>query len=190
MIATSATIAPGVAAPSSCEPIARPLIEIFQQLVQVLHAAGDSLYTQRMGPLFADSTIGGHVRHCLDHARALLDGKDCGTVDYDHRLRGTDIETSTTAAHRELTRLIGLASRLCPTDADEELSVVIMPSRDGRALDLRSTLGRELAFVLSHTIHHNATIRGMAVSLGVAIPDALGYAPSTLAHRDSAACAR
>lgn len=188
MIATATTVS--AAAPATCEPLANPLIAIFRQLVCVLDSIDNAMYSRRMGSLFADSTIGGHVRHCLDHARALLDGRESGAVDYDHRLRGTDIETDTSSARAELTRLIAAASRLCTVDADEELSVLVMPSRDGPTVDLRSTLGRELIFVLSHTIHHNATIRGMVVALGLPVPETLGYAPATLAFRDAIKCAR
>lgn len=187
MIAAATTIP---AAPCTCAAIARPLADILAELRSLLPNVGEDRYCMRMGPLFANSTIGGHIRHCLDHARALLDGRELGVVDYDHRLRGTDIETSPTAADAELASLIAAANRLSTIDADEEISVLIMPARDGQAIDLRSTLGRELAFVLSHTIHHNATVRGMVVSLGLPVPDSLGYAPSTLAHQDSSRCAR
>jgi hypothetical protein len=51
-------------------------------------------------------------------------------------------------------------------------------------------VGRELAFVLSHTVHHNALIAVMALTLGVSIPDRFGYAPSTIAHLEKVACAQ
>src|SRR5262249_7606644 len=40
------------------------------------------------------STVGGHVRHCLDHVEALLAGLEEGELSYDHRQRGTEVETS------------------------------------------------------------------------------------------------
>jgi uncharacterized damage-inducible protein DinB len=49
---------------------------------------------------------------------------------------------------------------------------------------------RELAFVISHTIHHNALIRVMVKLLGADIPSDFGYAPSTIAHQRSRACVR
>jgi len=42
-----------------------------------------------------------------------------------------------------------------------------------------STLGRELAFVNSHTIHHQALIAVLLELSGVQVPDHLGLAPST-----------
>ena len=56
--------------------------------------------------------------------------------------------------------------------------------------EVETTAGRELAFVLSHTIHHNALIDVMARTLGVPVPDRFGYAPSTIAHLEKAACVR
>jgi uncharacterized damage-inducible protein DinB len=42
-----------------------------------------------------------------------------------------------------------------------------------------STLARELAFVLNHTIHHQAMIGLLASLHGCDVPDGFGYAPST-----------
>jgi uncharacterized damage-inducible protein DinB len=44
---------------------------------------------------------------------------------------------------------------------------------------VRSSVGRELAFVVSHTIHHCAVIALLLRDLGVAVPPRFGYAPST-----------
>ena len=49
---------------------------------------------------------------------------------------------------------------------------------------------RELAFVVSHTVHHNAIIGIMAKLLGAEPPAEFGYAPSTIAHQRSRVCAR
>jgi hypothetical protein len=46
-----------------------------------------------------------------------------------------------------------------------------------------------LAFVLSHTIHHNAIIGVMANTLDIPLPARFGYAPSTIAHQEKVACA-
>ena len=54
-----------------------------------------------------------------------------------------------------------------------------------------STVGRELAYLLSHTIHHYALIRLLAYDHGVRLDAEFGVAPSTLKHRDqdAARCA-
>lgn len=199
MIASPVTInAQTPATETDCVAIAAPLAQIMRELRVLLAALSSDQYSARAGDLFANSTIGGHVRHCLDHARALVDGLRTGIVNYDRRARGTNIETDLTAADAELGCLIASVERLAKLDADDSIGVSVMPTRDGVSITLSSTLARELAFVLSHTIHHNATIRGIALSLGGggAVPATFGYAPSTLAHQDgvggagSTRCAR
>lgn len=174
----------------SCECLAAPLAEILEDLCGVVRALKDDEYTRPMGPLFLDATIGGHVRHCLDHVRAIADGLAGGAIDYDHRERGTPIERSAEAAVAECGALAASLRAMSPAEGSREVRVAVMPRRDGDAVEVGSTLARELAFVLSHTVHHNAMIRGMVVLLGRPMPGAFGYAPSTLAHRDSTACAR
>jgi hypothetical protein len=120
----------------------------------------------------------------------LVDGWCTGVVDYDHRARGTSIETDLAAADAELVLLIDSIGRLAKLDAGGPIAVMVMPTRDGASITLFSTIARELAFVLSHTIHHNATIRGIALSLGRTVPASLGYAPSTLAYRDETGSVR
>ena len=184
--------------PTTCHPVADALSTILDELRTVLSGLESTRYAAKMGALFGNSSIGAHVRHVLDHARALVDGAASGTIDYDHRVRGTAIETDPAAALRELEYLINSTHLLAGHDAGERVGVAIMPTRDGESVTLTSSLARELAFVLSHTIHHNATIRGMAVAAGHDVPEGFGYAPSTLAHaathshfqKDRCACVR
>jgi uncharacterized damage-inducible protein DinB len=49
---------------------------------------------------------------------------------------------------------------------------------------------RELAFVVSHTIHHNALIRVMVKLIGADVASDFGYAPSTIVDQRSRACVR
>lgn len=174
----------------SCLCVAEPLRRILQELRDLVRTMTPVQYTRPMGELFFDATVGGHVRHTIDHARSLVDGRIAGLINYDARQRGTSIETDPAVAVAELESLIHALDRLRTLDHQEVVIIAIMPTRDGHAVDLTSTLGRELAFVLSHTIHHNASIRGMALALGLTPPPTFGYAPSTLAHQDAKACAR
>lgn len=170
----------------SAAVVAQPVVALLRELDGVIAQLSPEQYTRRADDAFFKGTIGAHVRHCLDHARSLLDGLPNGIIDYDHRIRGTTIESDPSAARDELRRLRRLAQDAATHGAGTPLRIVIMPTRDGAPSELQSTLGRELAFVLSHTIHHNATIKGMAVAMGVTLPTAFGYAPSTLAHHDAA----
>lgn len=190
-IATRTDLRSQLAEPAaSAGVLSLPLAELLRELTGVITQLSPEQYTRRCGETFFNGTIGGHVRHCLDHIRAILDGFSIGVVDYDHRERGTHIESDPYAARDEIRRLRRLAEDLSHVETSVPVRVAIMPTRDGERVDLLSTLGRELAFVLSHTIHHNAMIKGMAVTLGLSLPQTFGYAPSTLAHRSEDACAR
>jgi uncharacterized damage-inducible protein DinB len=166
-----------------------PLVSVLRQLADVIHALTDEQYG--MKPVgVVSSNVGGHVRHCLDHVEALLAGVERGEVDYDCRRRGTDVETRRDAALAALARLERQLLAFPPGCEHRpfRLSALVSPSLP--AVEVETTVGRELAFVLSHTVHHNALIAVMARTLGVAVPERFGYAPSTLAHLEKAACVR
>jgi len=149
-------------------------------------------YDAAMGPLFAGGTIGGHVRHCLDHICALTDGCSSGIIKYDQRERGTLVETQASAALSELDRLLNLVHNIGGSPSGfsrTPVGVRVIPSADGTSIDVSSTVEREMAFVLSHTIHHLSTIRGMLVSCGAGVTSTFGFAPATLAHANGAVCA-
>ena len=169
---------------ADCRALAIGVCDVLSQLRSVVTGLRPGEYAATSGPEFAGASVGGHVRHCLDHVRAVVDGRSAGLVDYDHRERGTLIESDPDAAARELDRLRAGLEALAGASADSSVTIAVMPSREGQGVTLGSTIGRELAFVLSHTVHHNAMVRGMVVALGRPLPEGFGYAPSTLAHAD------
>jgi uncharacterized damage-inducible protein DinB len=128
------------------------------------------------------SSIGGHVRHCLDHVDALLTALEGGRINYDSRRRGTDVETCRCAALDALTRQQRQLLAVPGNAGEQPLGLTMLLSPSLPAFEFGTTAGRELAFVLSHTIHHNALIGVMARQLGLSVPDRFGYAPSTIAH--------
>lgn len=165
------------------------LIASLQQLAAVLRTATDQQYVQKPVGVI-ESSIGGHVRHCLDHFEALCVGADAGELDYDQRARGTPIETNRAAA---LSAIAGLQTRLARIDESglgRAIAVRAVVTGDGDVFEASSTIGREAVFVLSHTVHHNALIGAMCATLGIPLPERFGYAPATLAHLNGSACAR
>jgi hypothetical protein len=161
------------------------LLEVRSFLAQL----SDADYSARPpGPF--DSSVGGHVRHCLDHVSAFLRGLPIGIIDYDSRERGGPVETirgAALAALDDLDRELGAGAGL---PLQHDLDVVALASERGPSIRTRSSVGRELAFLLSHTIHHNAMLANIAHSLGAALPPRFGYAPATLAHLDAQPCAQ
>lgn len=153
----------------------------------MIEALSDEEY-RRPSRAGSAETVGAHVRHSIDHLLALVDGAEEGLIDYEARHRGSPVETSRQAACEALAsvsdRLGRMAGRL-----DVGVGVVLCLSPDLPNQMVQSTLGREAAFVHSHTIHHNALMAAMLRAAGVSVPEAFGYAPSTLAFQRGSSCA-
>lgn len=166
-----------------------PLIEVLGQLADLLEAASDEQYVA-MPVGVVNSSLAGHVRHCLDHVAAFLASVVAGEMTYDDRRRGTDVETNRIAALQAIRRHICELRDLADCRLDQPLRLRVLMSAAGRPIVVDTSLGRELTFVLSHTIHHNALVGVIARILGIAVPERFGYAPSTLAHAEMQRCAR
>lgn len=173
---------------SSLEPAVMPLIACLTQLRGVVMGLTAAQYTQQPGERLP-GTVGGHVRHILDHANALVEAAATGHLCYDNRQRGTDVETSRDSALASLNDLIGQLGKLPTTCGDRPMDFQVMMASDAEPLRLQTTFVREAAFVLSHTIHHNALLGVLIHALGAGVPDDFGYAPSTLAYLQQDSCA-
>lgn len=164
--------------PAATDPGTRALRHELEALRTAVGGLSPSEY--RAAPSRASGSIGAHVRHALDHVRALVSRDPATDLTYDARLRGTAVETSPQAAVDEIDRLCEELARRALASA-ERLRVVSLTAPDGQQLHAESSLGRELAFVLSHTIHHAAIVAVLLDRLGTAVPEGFGHAPSTLA---------
>jgi uncharacterized damage-inducible protein DinB len=131
-----------------------------------------------MAPL--SGSIGQHVRHLVDHVAAFLQGADArGEVDYDSRQRGTDVEWEPAAAVAMIYRCSRRLSEMVNQDPERQMMIRSQLSRDAEPVTSWSTLGRELAFVVSHTVHHQAIIALLLQADVSALPRHFGLAPST-----------
>ncbi len=129
------------------------------------------------------SPVGAHLRHCVDYYRCFLSGIESGRVDYDARERDPALETDPDVAAKALGEIAGRLSTLEPRDFSRVLEVKVDTPADAAHAWSRSSLARELQFLVSHTVHHYALI-GLLLRLhGVEPADELGVAPSTLAYR-------
>jgi uncharacterized damage-inducible protein DinB len=170
-------------------PAVGPLVAVLDQLDELLDGLTDEQYVATPGGLVT-SGIGGHVRHNLDHVEALLRAAETGELDYDRRERGTGIERDRAAARAAIRKLAAQLHDFPWADAPAFLAMRAIVAPDAPAVKMETSIDRELAFVLSHTIHHNALIALLAKLQGATLPPDFGYAPSTLAHRGRRPCAR
>lgn len=160
-------------------PAFSALAHLLAETARVIAQLAPEEYTDSDVPGISGS-IGGHVRHCLDHVRALELGLGRGLVDYDARRRDLRIERDRETA---VLSLMAAASRLgsVPDEAlGRRVVVRSVIAADSQPLEGFSSIARELAYVVSHTIHHNAQIALLAHRVGSSrMPRRFGVAPST-----------
>jgi uncharacterized damage-inducible protein DinB len=165
------------------------LVDLLRDMRTLVERLDDVEYAMP-APGRSSGGIGGHVRHCLDHVNALLASLDTGLCAYDRRARGTDIETNRLAATRAIAELIDRVMTFDPSWLERTVDVEIQLDRSGTMMTTRSTLRRELAFVMNHTVHHNAIVAQMLHVLGVSMGARFGLAPATPAESEPVACAQ
>lgn len=127
-------------------------------------------------------TIGPHLRHVLDHYASFLSGLPSFRLDYDARERDPRLENDIAFAVGRLREIVGDLSLI---DLELlEMPVEIRLEAGGAEEEQwsRSTVRRELQFLLSHTVHHFALIAVLLERHDIAVPADFGVAPSTLKH--------
>lgn len=134
-----------------------------------------------MRPPFARGGIGKHIRHVLEFYQLVL-GAENGVVDYDSRKRESILEEDPEHA---ASRALELKSVLRDFSDREDEPVTLVYSDEHDSQRISSTIGRELMFLTSHTVHHMAIIRMIYELLGGNVPDTFGVAPSTLRYEES-----
>ncbi len=183
-----------IAMTSDTSVSARPLVErnivFLEQARALLARLSDADYVAP-GPGGLRGGVGPHLRHVLDHYELFLAGVEAQAVDYDVRARQTAVERDRKAALAKLEELTAALRDLGPIDAGRALMVKVDSGEGGEPFRGASSVGRELQFLVSHTVHHFAVIAVMLRVRGVDPGRDFGVAPSTLKHEvETAACAR
>jgi uncharacterized damage-inducible protein DinB len=135
-------------------------------------------YRTQTAPRVSGS-VGAHVRHTLDHVSAFLAAAAGDAMAYDHRKRGTGVETDPCAALVAIERLLHELDTVDDGSLDRAVTLATQLDVTGPAVAVRTTLARELAFVIQHTIHHCALIALLLDAQAIAVPHGFGVAPST-----------
>ena len=171
--------------PPTAATVLRLNLALLDQAEAAIRALSDHYRTP---PSPDQSPVGAHVRHVIDHYSSFFLGIESGKVDYYTRERDPRLEADPDAAvealrtvKERLSRSSDLLGRPLAVDTGG-------PEHEGgEARWAPSSVQREMAFVLSHTLHHMAIIRMAAHQLGVELHGDLGVAHSTLAHKGDAA---
>jgi uncharacterized damage-inducible protein DinB len=134
------------------------------QLMSLLNSISESDYTKE-NDILTGATIGQHIRHILEFYLLLVSGSFTGTISYDKRERNPRIENNLAFA-RDTINLLIPAIRLI----NEEDSVMLEADYtiDGSTTNtVNSSVGRELAYCIEHSIHHQALIKAGLIATGL-----------------------
>jgi len=173
--------------PSESQELVHSVLETLEQGEVLLTQLTDEDYTRKVAVAF-NASIGGHYRHCLDHFRSLLDAAIQGDLNYDHRERGTLIESDRFAALNATRELREGYEHLDPMFSMRSLKVTCKTSYATSGSQASpSTVGREIMYSVAHAVHHYALIGVMCGVMGLRMPTGFGVAPSTLKHQAEAA---
>ena len=154
----------------------------------LLESVDDQCYAARSIALETDSA-GSHMRHCLEFFECFLSGLGNRAVDYASRKRDRAIAQDRLLGMLRIAEMIDRLQMLERLDADDR--IVVRGEDDEQGCWTPSTLGRELAFLRSHTVHHYALMAIILRSQSLEVPAAFGVAPSTLRFQaEATACAR
>jgi hypothetical protein len=124
-------------------------------------------------------SVGGHFRHNLDFATSILNGISEGKIDYERRGRDVKVETDRQYAVEKYIEVIRRVIGVSPDDLNK---AVLVRSEINETCWHRSSISRELEFVLSHTVHHHALISEKLAFFGIETSPDFGVAPSTLKY--------
>ena len=153
------------------------------QLKEMLQLISTEQYTRKSESL-SGATVGQHIRHILEFYLLLVSGSFSGTISYDKRQRDRRIEESPQFAIETIDRLLPGIDTL-----EEQLMVKFEGdfTTDGAAnRSIQSSVGRELAYSIEHSIHHQAIIKAGLIELGLKnlVNDKFGVAYSTIRYRE------
>jgi uncharacterized damage-inducible protein DinB len=162
--------------------------QVLRQGIEVIRRLADGQYVS-VPEGIAHSGAGAHFRHIYDYYRCFLRDVAGGRIDYDLRDRDPDFEADRTHALACLGTLVErldtvfhdeLTGRGPDTELEAKMDAVGDAGEDGHWN--RTTLKRELRFLVSHTIHHYALIAVILKLQGFDCGPDFGVAPSTIEY--------
>lgn len=154
-------------------------IQNLKNIKALLSILSDKHYHFKLDVL-SGGTIGQHVRHILEFYGCVIEGLDSGIINYDSRQRNHSMESRVQSALEVSKQLIDSLSNL-----KEDRQLMLEGNfgyEEGDSSCISSSLYRELAYNLEHSIHHQALIKiGLReIKLTHLIDPCFGIAPATI----------
>lgn len=163
-------------------------IAYLQQMLELLLGMSDELYCNAV-PLAFQSSVGAHVRHCVEHYESFLGAWRSGKIDYDARPRDVRVERERAYAITRIEADITALQQMPQFEAERTIQVQHASNAEHGTVAAwsHSSVPRELQFLVSHTVHHYALIAMMLRAQGFEPSADFGVAPSTLKYRQAGA---
>jgi len=157
--------------------------DILSHGLALLADCSPQAYTQVHSTMFG-ATIGQHYRHVVDHFLCLAGAMVNGEVAYDERARSVPLETDLDHARTVTQMLLRFFQTTPASELRQSCRVTsALDYSELRTITVESNFERELAYCVSHAVHHFAIVRLMCAEVSVNVPKEFGIAPSTLRHR-------
>lgn len=161
-----------------------PIKKDISRLCLLMDNLDDRLYVEPL-PLIFGATIGQHVRHMLEFYGCILVDTNQELICYDNRKRDLSIEIERAVALAVADKLVESLEEIM---IDRKVCIQANYSlEDQHDVFLTSTLFRELAYALDHSIHHQAIVKvGLADRPHILEKmNDLGVAPTTLRYQSA-----
>jgi uncharacterized damage-inducible protein DinB len=164
---------------------ARSLCATLEQGIELASSLDPETFARAIPP--GKSGVGSHLRHMADFVRAFTGGVRTGRIDYDARRRDERLEREPARVVQLLRELLAELEALDLSRAHALGQPVLLrteapPDAGPDEHWFGSTVGRELAALVSHSVHHYALVALALRQFGLEPPLEIGVAPSTLAH--------
>ena len=157
---------------------------ILKQIFDLINQLNDAEYSAELDLLNGNS-IGKHVRHVVEFFDLLVKGSSNGLINYDKRSHELLYETNSKATMEKLQYLSKEIDGI--TTLDDLILEVSYADTDDQTVRIRSSVDRELAYNIEHTIHHMAIIKIAVQALfpKVRLAQNFGVAYSTVRYQKS-----
>mgnify|MGYP006309613943 CR=1 FL=1 len=158
------------------------------QLNDLLNRISAQNYNEKPAVLNGAS-IGQHIRHILEFYMLLIAGSASGVISYDKRKRELRIETEPDFAINTISKIKHELEKL-------ELNTPVLFEADYTDDNssnnyIQTSLNRELAYCIEHSIHHMALIKAGLIDMDLQdhTDEHFGVAYSTIRYRNTS-CAQ
>lgn len=149
--------------------------KILNQFEELLFNLENFQYTKKLS-IIQNSSIGEHIRHCIELFICLEKGYHCDTINYDLRERNLLLQTDKNFAIKtiqDLYKKLQLPDKI----------LFLEQSFFTTSHRFETNFYRELAYNIEHCIHHQAILKIALIQENIAIPTNFGIASSTLEYK-------